>query len=213
MDITFAFVDLAGYTALTEAHGDEAAADSAERFYAIAEESLAPGVRIVKRIGDAVMLAGMDPFASVASVLATFARVNIDQDLPELRAGLETGSAVERDGDYFGATVNLAARISAHARSGEVLCGEALAACLTKDKRVRVVSAGAVALRNVSKLTPIFSILLNTPSATGAVDPVCRMKVDHPRATVEHAGSTYVFCSDACADRFRASPEAYARKK
>ena len=210
--LTFAFVDLAGYTARTEAHGDESAADCASRFYALAQASLFAGVRIVKRIGDAVMLAGTDPIATVSSVLDLFGAAAREPSLPELRAGLEMGPAVEREGDYFGAAVNLAARISAHARAGEVLCGEGLAKSLAGGERVRLAFLGAVDLKNVSTPVRIHSILPGTlPPASVPIDPVCRMKVAQPHGTIEHAGSTYVFCSDACADRFRASPGSFLK--
>lgn len=62
---TVAFVDLAGFTAMTDTHGDEEAATLAERFAALARLSLGPGERLVKTIGDAVMLDAPNPAAGV----------------------------------------------------------------------------------------------------------------------------------------------------
>ena len=209
---TFAFVDLAGYTALTEAHGDEGAADCASRFYALAEGALEGDARIVKRIGDAVMLVAASPVACVRSVRAMFARADVEVDFPGLRAGVATGPAVERDGDFFGAAVNLAARISAHARAGELLCDHATAAALADQPGVRVVTLGEVSFKNVGQPVAVFSALATDgPPSNGWVDPVCRMRVARPRLTLRHEGRRYAFCSDACAERFAAAPASFLR--
>jgi len=65
---TFALVDLAGYTALTETHGDEHAAELATTFAALATECLASGDRLVKPIGDAVLPASTNPSAGISLV-------------------------------------------------------------------------------------------------------------------------------------------------
>jgi len=207
---TFAFVDLAGYTALTEVHGDEDAADCAARFYALAQRSLCGDTRVVKRIGDAVMLVSSSAPACVDTVLRMFAEAEAEPGFPELRAGLFTGAAVERDGDFFGAAVNLAARIGAHARTGEVLCGDTCARAIATDARVRAVPLGEVTLKNVAHPVAIVSLLATgAPPSLGIVDPVCRMRVASARVTIVHEGVSYSFCSDACADRFRTSPAAF----
>lgn len=209
--MTFGFVDLSGYTALTEAHGDDSAADCAARFYELTRRALQGDARIVKRIGDAVMLVSSSTLDAVATVARLIAAAEAEPDFPALRAGLDAGHAVEREGDYFGATVNLAARIGAHARAGEVLCGESVARALEGAGSFRVVPLGAVTLKNVGRAVPIYSVLAAEPFApAGPVDPVCRMKLASPRVTIEHRGRVFAFCSDACADRFRASPETFA---
>jgi class 3 adenylate cyclase/YHS domain-containing protein len=208
--LTFAFVDMSGYTALTEAHGDDSAAQCAARFYELSRLSLQGDTRIVKRIGDAVMLVSSSARDAVATVARLVAAAEAEPDFPALRAGLDAGHAVERDGDYFGATVNLAARIGAHARAGEVLCGESVARELEGDGHFRVVPLGSVAFKNVGRAVPIHSVLtMEIPASTGAVDPVCRMKIARPHVTIAREGRVFAFCSDACADRFRASPQVF----
>jgi class 3 adenylate cyclase/YHS domain-containing protein len=208
--LTFAFVDLAGYTALTEQHGDLDAADCAERFYRLAERSLVGDTRIVKKIGDAVMLVSSEPSSCVSTVCALFAAADAEPSFPALRAGINAGAVVERDGDYFGAAVNLAARIGAHARSGEVLCGEAVSSAVARAGRVRAVPLGKVALKNIAHPVSVWSLLEpEPPVVSGVVDPVCRMRVARPHVSLEHEGRRYSFCSDACAERFRADPTAF----
>jgi len=115
----FALVDLAGYTALTETHGDEHAAELATTFAALAAECLASGDRMVKPIGDAVLLASTNPSAGITLVdRLRMASADVT-GFPLARAGLHHGPAVERDGDMFGAAVNLAARVAGQAAGGQ----------------------------------------------------------------------------------------------
>lgn len=208
--LTFAFVDLAGYTALTDVHGDEDAANCAARFYEMARCALQGDTRVVKRIGDAVMLVSASCGDCVASVLKLFGDAGSVAEFPGLRAGIFCGQAVERDGDYFGAAVNLAARISAHARADEVLCGESVAAAVANDAELRVLPLGAVAFKNVAHPVAVFSIKQKeAPPSLGLVDPVCKMRIAEPRVTLVHGSCTYSFCSDACAERFREAPESF----
>jgi class 3 adenylate cyclase len=116
-----AFVDLTGYTALTESGGDEVAARLAGRLADLSEAAAAMhGGRTVKLLGDGAMLHFEDGPAAVRGALSLVELISAS-DLPAAHAGVHAGSVIERDGDYFGATVNLAARVSAQAQPGEVL--------------------------------------------------------------------------------------------
>src|SRR3954469_2679527 len=119
---TFVFADIAGFTALTEAHGDEEAATLAADFTDAVKAELAAcdGVR-VKSIGDALMLRIPDAGEAILLGLRIVGDLMRDHGSPAVRVGLHHGPALERGGDYFGATVNLAARVSAAAVGGEVL--------------------------------------------------------------------------------------------
>lgn len=215
LGLTIGFVDIAGYTALTEAHGDDSAAECASKFYDLAQRALVGKTRIVKRIGDAVMLVSTSPTDCVDTVLRLGEAARQEPGFPELRAGIQLGPAVERDGDYFGATVNLAARLSAHARAGETLCGASLADALrAAGHQARIVALGLVRLKNVEHPVATFSILLSqavSPEGAegGSIDPVCRMRVTTPSVMLIYDGCTQWFCSDACADRFRRDPSAF----
>jgi adenylate cyclase len=118
---TVAFVDLSGFTRFAEATGDAAAAERAAQLEALAQEAAVQrGGRLVKSLGDGAMLLFDEAGAGVVACLDIVAAVARLADV-EARAGLATGPVVQRDGDVFGATVNLAARIADHARPGEVL--------------------------------------------------------------------------------------------
>jgi adenylate cyclase len=120
------FLDLSGFTALTVAEGDEAAAKLAVRLSDLVQEtSTARGGRAVKWLGDGVMLHFREPREAVAAALDLVAAIP-DAGLPPARVGISAGPVVFRDGDYFGRAVNTAARMADYARPGEVLVSEAV---------------------------------------------------------------------------------------
>jgi class 3 adenylate cyclase len=119
-----AFLDLTGYTALTEERGDEAGAELADRLAALVNEAAQPhGGHPVKWLGDGVMFHFPD---AGAAVLTGLDLVEQTPSLVDVRArvGVNAGRVIFRDGDYFGRTVNVAARIADYARPGEVLVSE-----------------------------------------------------------------------------------------
>ena len=116
-----AFVDLAGYARLTETGGDELAARSAARLAELADAAARPlGGRLVKLLGDGAMLHFRDPRGAVRATLDLVDAI-ADAGLPPGHAGISAGPLVGRDGDYFGHTVNLAARLSGVATAGAIL--------------------------------------------------------------------------------------------
>ncbi len=119
-----AFLDLSGYTRLTEDWGDEGAAQLAAGLGELVT-AVAPsfGGRSVKLLGDGVMFHFPDPARGVECGLALVERADALR-LPPARVGLNAGPVVFRDGDYFGRTVNVAARITDYARPREVLVSE-----------------------------------------------------------------------------------------
>jgi adenylate cyclase len=116
--VAVAFADLAGYTRMTEELGDEHAVDVVERFVADIEHTLPDDARIIKTIGDEVMVVATDPAALVDWAVG-FQQLHRARPLP--RIGMHHGTVVYRDGDYYGREVNQAARVSARSGAGEVL--------------------------------------------------------------------------------------------
>lgn len=115
-----AFVDISGYTSLTESHGDELATETAERLRQLAEQSArAHGGSVVKLLGDGVMLF----FESVDQGLAGVFELMNQLEAADLmaHAGMHAGPVIEHDRDYFGRTVNLSARVAGAAQAGEVV--------------------------------------------------------------------------------------------
>ena len=213
-DATFLFADIAGFTALTEAHGDEQAVALVDEFAEAVQREL-PAVRgeHVKSVGDALMLRVPDPADAIRLGLTITHDLLRGHEAPAVRVGLNHGSAVERDGDYFGSTINVAARVSALAGGGEVLVTGHTAALAPDLEGVVYESRGRQALRNVSEPVEIFAAFpLGRQVDELATDPVCRMAVDPQRAAgrLVHHQTPYFFCSLTCAAAFAQHPERYA---
>jgi len=205
---TFAFVDMAGFTALTEAQGDEDAADLATMFAEITRAALGPGDRLIKTIGDAVLITSQSPAAGLSLVERLLTEASSEPRLPTLRAGLHHGDAVERDGDVFGAAVNLAARVAAEAHPAEVL-GTAPVAEAARALGIPVVDIGDVSLKNVRRPTFLYSMALMLGATDTPIDPVCRNHVDRRAAAgrLRYLHREYWFCSLTCAAAFASNPE------
>ena len=171
---TFAFADIAGFTALTEAHGDAEALGLVDRFTDAVNDEL-PAVRglLIKTIGDALMLRIPDPADAIVLGLRISDEMMRDHGIPAVRVGLHHGPAVERDGDYFGAAVNLAARVSALASGGEVLVSGHTAALAPNLPGVFYESRGRQQLRNVAEPVEIFAA-----AACGASDVIEGDKIE-----------------------------------
>jgi adenylate cyclase len=149
------FLDLAGYTRLTEERGDEEAAALAARLADIVRH----GPRqhrgeAVKWLGDGVMFRFRDPSGAVVSALDMVEEVPA-AGLPPAHVGVAAGPVIRQGGDYFGRTVNLASRIADHARGGQVLVSEPVVA-MTSVAGVRFDGMGAIELPGLTSPIRLF---------------------------------------------------------
>jgi adenylate cyclase len=121
------FLDITGYTRLTQERGDDAAAELAATLARLVQRtSVQHGGKPIKWLGDGVMLYFRDPGPGVHAALEMVAGI-ADSGLPPAHVGLHAGPVLFQEGDYFGQTVNLSARIADYARPGEVLVSRAVA--------------------------------------------------------------------------------------
>jgi adenylate cyclase len=212
---TFLFADIAGYTALTEAHGDADAAELAANFCgAMSEVASARGGEVIKTIGDAVMVRHRDPSEAVGLGLTAAHEVMAGHGFPAVRVGMHHGPAIERDGDWFGATVNLAARVAAMAAASEVLLTRQVRDNTRELAGVDFESRGEQRIRNMTVPVPLFAAVRDDRTSEARhLDPVCRMLVAEGReaGSLRHAGRLYRFCSLECAGLFLRDPAAYER--
>jgi adenylate cyclase len=131
---TFVFVDLAGYTALTETRGDHAAARVASEFHStMSGLSRQHGAWQIKSMGDGVMIWAPDAARAVALAADTLEEVGNRVDLLPVRVGVHTGPAVMRGWDWFGSTVNVAARLASQAGPNEALVSATSRAAASGD--------------------------------------------------------------------------------
>jgi adenylate cyclase len=145
-----AFLDLAGYTAIAEERGDEAAAALAADLAGVVHEaSQTQGCRPVKWLGDGVMFHFSDAGTAIRSGLDLIEKTERTISVPA-RIGIDAGAVVVQDGDYFGRTVNVAARIADYARPHEVLVSDAARESSGVDE-VEFELIGDVTLKGVSQ--------------------------------------------------------------
>jgi adenylate cyclase len=134
------FVDLSGYTQLTEERGDEAAAQVAGRLATLVNDiSRSRGGRPIRWLGDGLDMVERAPAA----------------DLPAAHVGIHTGPVVFQDGDVYGRTVNVAARIASYARAGQVIVSEDTVQ-RSADTPLSFESLGPVDLKGVAKPLPLY---------------------------------------------------------
>jgi class 3 adenylate cyclase len=123
---TFLFADIAGYSLVADEHGDEAAADLALYFLSRASSlASAHGAELIKSLGDAVMIHTEHAADAIQLALDLVTEFGRDPALPAIHAGIHTGPALRRADDWWGTTVNVAARVAAAASPGQVLATEA----------------------------------------------------------------------------------------
>ena len=149
---TFLFCDLVGFTALTDAEGDERAAAVAAALHDHVQSLAgAHGAEVVKAMGDAAMIRTDCAGAAIELALSLVDRVESDRALPPIRVGVHRGPAVSRDGDWFGRTVNVASRLCSAAAGGEVLVSETTLADFGDSPAISVGERRLHWLKNVTE--------------------------------------------------------------
>jgi adenylate cyclase len=143
------FLDISGYTRLTQERGDDAAADLSTTVARLVQRSsVQHGGKPIKWLGDGVMFYFGDPGPGVRAALEMVDGL-ASAGLPPAHVGLHAGPVLFQEGDYFGQTVNLSARIADYARQGEVLVSQAVADA-SKETGITFGDIGPVELKGVS---------------------------------------------------------------
>jgi adenylate cyclase len=154
---TFLFADLVGFTAFTETAGDEAAADVAVAFQASAARLAADlGCDVVKSLGDAVMIHGPNAARVLALALRMSRELGDAPWCPPLRMGVHSGTAVRRGTDWYGSTVNVAARLADAAAAGEVLISLTTRGLIDSYSAMTIADVGDRRLKNVGVPVGVF---------------------------------------------------------
>jgi adenylate cyclase len=152
--VAIAFADLAGYARLTVEQGDEAAVSTVERFVGAVAQSLPVDARVIKTLGDEVMVIGSDPAALTGWAVDLQSGTAAGEPPP--RIGIHYGEALYRDGDYYGRDVNQAARVVARAGGGEVLVTRPVVEMAEGADGLEFVRIGEVRLKGFSEPTELF---------------------------------------------------------
>jgi len=153
---TIVFLDQTGYTTMTEEFGDLEAARTAARFYELTQVTAGRhGGRLVKILGDGVMLHFPDATSAVRSTLEV--RSSVAQEaLPAVHAGINTGPVLRRDGDYFGSVVNVSSRLADQAEPDEILVTREVVDAWSGGEDVSFVDTGPATLKNVPQPVEVF---------------------------------------------------------
>jgi adenylate cyclase len=152
--VAIAFADIAGYARLTVERGDEEALSTVERFVEAVAQKLPVDARVIKSLGDEVMVVGSDAAALTAWALDLQAGITPGDPLP--RIGIHYGEALYRDGDYYGREVNQAARVVARAGGGEVLVTRPVVEMAAGVDGLEFDRIGEVRLKGFSEPTELF---------------------------------------------------------
>jgi adenylate cyclase len=155
MRVAIAFADLAGYTKLTEEQGEAQAVGAVEQFVEVVERTLPIDARVIKTLGDEVMIVGAD--AGALTVWAVALAGELPAGSPPPRIGIHSGAALYRDGDYYGREVNRAARVVARASGGEVLVTHPVVEAANRQDGLEFELIGEVVLKGFNEPTELYN--------------------------------------------------------
>lgn len=206
------FVDICGFTALAEAHGDLDAGRIVDDLESMVDEVIArTEVTKVKAIGDAFLMTSECALSVIEAATAIVEESQNRDAFPALHIGIHAGDVLHRGDDVLGRTVNVAARVADAAGPDEILLTDAVRE-LASDGSLRLIRAGRRRLKNVGFRVGLWRA--PTSSDARAIDPVCRMRVNEEVALeARTCQRTYHFCSETCRDRFLRSPKSYKTTK
>jgi adenylate cyclase len=205
-EASIVFIDIAGFSALTDVYGDDRALAMLQVFEDIVHDALGE-TSPLKWIGDEVMLSLGDCATALELLGVILNKCRQEPRLPLTRTGAHCGPVLRRGGDVFGSTVNIAARLTALAAPGELLTTQQMAD-VAEASGVAIQDRGEHQIRSVSAPLKLFAIEVAPAADPMWIDPVCKM---HAPLTAyrKSAGDKYWFCSTRCADAYRQNPAAY----
>jgi adenylate cyclase len=209
---SFSFVDVSGFTALTEIEGDEHAVDVLTAFRSLLRDICARrGVRIAKWLGDGVMLVCVDTPPLLATILElhhVVCAVSTPVQSVSIRSGITSGDVILMEGDdYIGHCVNVAARLCDLALGGEALAVPSVLSDLPRWGAV--LEHREVVLRGVEKPVATSSIGMAILGPERTWDPICGLplcKATAEESAEDQQGSVTLFCSAGCLDTWRRRP-------
>lgn len=209
----FLIGDLSGYTALTEAHGSISAAQIVKRYIEIVQTCLYKDACIVDTVGDEVLIVGNVGAGIIQTALEIRRKVEKEPDFPSVHIGIHAGNVLQQDGQYFGSAINIASRVSAHARADQILCTDSLIEILRAMTSVKHRALGKVFFKNIIDPIALFEIDNDRQDSETVTDLVCRMRVEPQTAParIPYEGRTYFFCSFECASAFVRRPDQYVK--
>ncbi len=155
VEVSLLFCDLKDFTSFADRLGDDAAIRIIDRFAAIVTREHGPEARLTKLLGDGFMCVYPSPDHAVDAGARIIDAVRA-QGQPSVHASVHHGLAIPREGDYFGAAVNLSARLLSEAGRDELVATrEVVERCTGRDWR----PAGSLRVRGISREVELFKLL------------------------------------------------------
>jgi adenylate cyclase len=206
VDTTIVFIDVESFTQLTETKGDQAAIDTMTRVDSLVRSLLRDhDGKVVKHLGDALMLAFRQPPDAVGFAGALHEATASGPSLPGLRVGIHFGPAIYRAGDYLGNTVNVASRVTTTATAGQTVLTDAVAQRLGDSSPIEPI--GVRMLRGAARPVRLYRLI----SREERRDPTCgRTVAEPPAARLRHGDEELWFCSEQCLRDFLTTTSATA---
>ncbi|MEO8413964.1 MAG: adenylate/guanylate cyclase domain-containing protein [Ginsengibacter sp.] len=204
-NIAILMADLSGYTALTETHGANSAADLIDKYTSIAERCLVGDSKLHERVGDEMVIVSASADCLLATALKIGRHASKEENFLQLHGGLHYGKVLKRGNSYFGSAINITSRIAAKAKAGTFWCSGDYVNALTDKSSVSLTSKGNQRFKNVDKENEVFEVDIQT-NIEFHIDPVCRMIILDPKRASPHPheGGLY-FCSLDCLEKYAAN--------
>jgi adenylate cyclase len=207
------FVDLASFTPLTATMGDHTAADVLRRFGVnVRTNATRFRGRILKQIGDAFMVMFTQPANVIEFGLAMDEFVDGEPQFPALHIGAHHGTVLYRDGDYVGATVNLAARVASTGSAGQFLITDDLRKMVLDIAGADFVDLPPRRLKGIADPIRLIEVRRHRPArADRETDPVCGLLLDPDDVTtrVTWNDMSFAFCCNICRQAFVENPSRF----
>jgi adenylate cyclase len=188
---------------MTETHGADSAADLVEKFMEIVHGCLVGDCRLHSRTGDEVVIVSYSADELLTSAIQLVQKTSGEDNFLQLHGGLHYGKILNRGGNYFGTTINLASRIASRASSGTLWCSRDYLDALENKSALSFHPKGKYAFKNLSEEFEISELVISElPSCH--IDPVCKMRINEPEKAIRHPEEANIFfCSDHCYSVYR----------
>lgn len=199
-NIAILMADLSGYTALTETHGSDSAADLVEEYIEMVNDSLVADCHLHQIVGDEVIIVSSSPDYLLSTAILLMQKAHDKHNFLQLHGGLHYGKILKRNDNYFGTTINLTSRITNTAHPGTFCCSEDYVNALKNNASITFTSKGRSSFKNISEDIHLFELDILNPNKF-SVDPVCRMLIHKEKKAVPHPNAPNIFfCSAGCLD-------------
>ncbi len=199
-NVAILIADLSGYTALTETHGSETAADMIDKFLYIVEDCLASDTQLHQHVGDEVMIVSTSPDQLMSTAVMIIQNCSNENHFLQVHGGLHYGKVLKRNDHYFGSPINLTSRIASKANKGTFWCSSGFINKLSDPVAFSFSPKGKHSFKNVSEEIEVFELMTENANSFH-IDPVCRMLIHKKEAATPHPYEQNIFfCSANCLD-------------